>query len=247
MDRISLKAEERIILGKKVKNLRKDGLIPGNVFGNKVESESVTLKMKDFKPAYDQAGETGLIDLRIGAEKVRPVLIRNIQYDALTDKPLHVDFYQVNLKEKVTVPVPIILKELEEETESVKMGEAIVLQTMSEVEVEALPTDLIEHIEVDISTLKNIDDSISIADLSYNRDTITVLAEPDEIVVKLAPAVSDEMKALMEEQAAETAAASEAAEGETVLAEGETAEGAEMTDESAQAGGGEEEHKEGGE
>jgi large subunit ribosomal protein L25 len=223
MNKIPLKAEERNLLGKKVKQLRRDGIIPAHVYGNKVETEHVSVNAKDLMPVIHQAGETGVIELQIGAERVRPVMVRGIQHGPIKGDILHVDFYQVNLKEKVTVPVPLVLKELAEEIESVKMGEAVVLQTLSEVSVEALPTDLIDNIEVDISSLKNVDDAITVSQLSYNHETITVLAEPEEVVVKLAPAVTEEMQKLMEEQAAEAA---EGAEGEE-KAEGEEGESSE--------------------
>lgn len=195
--------------------------MPAHVFGNGLETEHISVILKDFLPVLHQAGETGLIDLRIGEEKVRPVMIRDLQHDPLKGNLLHVDFYQVNLKEKVRVPVPVVLRELEEEIESVKMGEAVVLQTLNEVEVEALPTDLVEHIEVDISSLKNIDDAITVADLSYDREKLTILAEPEEVVVKLAPAVTEEMQQLLEEQEAEAQAAGAAAEAEEGKQEGE--------------------------
>lgn len=234
MDRIPLKAQERTVFGKKVKQLRRNGLVPAHVFGNNTEVEHVSVNGKDFLSVFKRAGETGLVDLKIGEEKVRPVLIREIEHDPVRGELLHIGFYQVNLKEKVTVPVPIVLIEPEEGIESVKMGEAVVLQNLAEVEVEALPTDLIENIEVNISNLKNVDDAITVADLSYNRETITVLAEPEEVVVKLAPAVTEEMKALMEEQAAEAeaAAAEQAAEEGGEAKEGEAAEGEEEPAES---------------
>lgn len=230
MDKLSLKAQERTVLGKKVKNLRSDGVVPGHVYGSGVEGENVMMKLKDLMPVIDQAGETGLIDLKIGDEKVRPVLIRGLDKHAVSGDILNVDFFQVNLKEKVTVPVPIVL--VGEETELVHIGEAVVLQTLNEVEVEALPTDLIEHIEVNIEVLKQIDDAITVDQLNYDRSKLTVLAESDEVVVKLAPAVTEEMKALLEEQEAETAAAAEvaeAAEGEEVGEGEEGVEGEEST------------------
>ena len=239
MQRIPLKAEEREIVGKKVKTLRRDGFVPAHVYGKASEGENIAVKELEFLKVYDVAGETGLVDLKIGEEKIRPVLIRDIQYHPVKENALHIDFYQVNLKEKVTVPVPLVIKELEEEIESVKMGEAVVLQTLSEVEVEALPTDLVDHIEVDIRSLKNVDDAVTIADLTFDRETLSVLAEPEEVVVKLAPAVTEEMKALMEEQAQEAAAAVEeqaAEEGAEAPAEGVEGELAEGTE----AGGGEE-------
>lgn len=224
MDRLNLHATERKILGKKVKRLRADGQLPAHVFGKGVEGENVLVNLSDFLKTFKLAGETGLVDLKIGTERVRPVLIREVQYDAISGNPIHVDFYQVNLSEKVKVPVPITLTG--EETELVKLGEAIVLQTLNEVEVEALPTDLVEKIEVDITSLKAIDDAITVGQLSFDRSKLTVHAPDEEIVVKLAPAVTAEMEALMEEQAAETAAAqAEVAPEEG--AEGAPAEGTE--------------------
>lgn len=227
MDRLSLHAEERVILGKKVKKLRKDGLLPGHVFGKGVENEDVTVDVKEFLKTFHQAGETGLIDLKIGKEKIRPVLVREVQYDPVSGTPMHIDFYQVNLSEKVKVPVPLVL--VGEQPESVHLGETIVLQTVMEVEVEALPTDLVEKIEVDITPLKQIDDAITVGQLSYDRSKLTIHADSEEIVVKLAPAVSAETEKLLEEQAAEQAAqAAEAATEEGAApAEGEAVEGAE--------------------
>lgn len=210
MDRLSLQAEERKILGKKVKKLRKDGQLPGHVYGKGIETESVSVDGKIFLKTFKEAGETGLIDLRIGAEKIRPVLVRGVQYDPVSDQPIHIDFYQVNLTQKVKVPVPLVL--VGEQPESVHLGETIVLQTLNELEVEALPTDLVENIEVNISVLKNIDDAIAVGQLQFDRSKLTVSAPDEEIVVKLAPAVTAEMEKLMEEQAAEQAA---------VVAEGE--------------------------
>lgn len=211
MNKLSLKAQERTILGKKVKKLRKDGLLPGHVFGKKVETGHVTVNAREFLEIFHQAGETGLINLRIGEEKIRPVMVRGVQYDPVTDDAIHIDFYQVNLTEKVKVPVPLVL--VGEQPESVGLGEAIVLQTLNEIEVEALPTDLVEKIEVNISSLKNVDDAVTIGQLNFDRSKLTVYAQDEDIVVKLAPAVSEEMKKMMEEEAAAAVAAAAAAGG----------------------------------
>lgn len=238
MDSIPLKAKDRIIFGKKVQKLRNEGWIPAHVYGNIKEVEHVSIDGANFAKVFKQAGETGLVDLKIGDDRSRPVLIKEIDVNPTTDQILHIGFYSVNLKEKVTVPVPIVL--IGEGPESVKMGETVVLQTLSEVQVEALPTDLIENIEVNIESLKEIGDAITVADLSYNRELLTILAEPEEVVVKLDNAVTEEMKALMEEQAAEQAAATEAAEAEAGEGEeGEKAEGEEGA-EGENAEGGEE-------
>ncbi len=238
MDRLNLKADERTLLGKKVKTLRRDGKLPAHVFGKGLESEHVSVDLKEFSKVFTEAGATGLIDLKIGSEKIRPVMIRGVQRHYLSDQPIHIDFYQVNLSQKVKVPVPIEL--IGEEPESVHLGESIVLQTLNEIEVEALPTDLIEKIEVDISILKNIDDAITVGQLNYDRSKLTVEIDPEEVVVKLAPAVTAEMEALLEEAAAETAAAVEVddvpVEGEAASAEGsgEPKEGEQPTEDSAE-------------
>ena len=224
MDRLSLQAEERNILGKKVKGLRSSGFLPAHIFGKKIETEHISVNTKNFLKTFSEAGETGLIDLKVGGEKIRPVLIRGVQYDPITGQPIHIDFYQVNLSDKVKVQVPLEL--IGEEPEKVHLGEAIVLQTLNEVEVEALPTDLVEKIEVDISSLKEINDAIIVGQLNYDRTKLTLHADEEEVVVKLAPAVSAEMEELLEEQAAEVAEAEAIGtptEGEVVPTEGEPA------------------------
>ncbi len=225
MDRIPLKAKEREILGKKVKYLRREGLIPAHVFGKQVETEHVSVKSADFLKVFKEAGETGLVDLKIGETKIRPVLIREVQKDPILGTPLHIDFYQVNLSEKTTVAVPIVL--IGDEPELVHSGEAVIIQPMMEVSVEALPADLPENIEVDITPLKAIDDAITVSELKVPQE-VTILADGEAVVAKLDNAVTEEMQQLMEEQAAETAAAAEAAAEETgEAAEGEQAEGEE--------------------
>lgn len=240
-DRPTLKAQERTILGKKVKTLRADGILPGHVFGNGLETESVQVTFKDFATIYGQVGETGLINLKIGEERVRPVLIREAQFDPVRGTVLNIDFYQVDLKTKTRVYVPIEFIGVEDDIAAVHSGDAVVLQPISEVEIEALPTDLIDKIEVNISVLKNIDDAITVDQLNYDRSIITVLTNPEEVVVKLAPAVTEEMQELMEEAEAEAqaavAAAEEGVEGEK--AEGEAVEG-EATEDGEEGKGSEE-------
>lgn len=225
MDRLSLQAEDRKILGKKVKKLRQDGKLPGHVYGKGIETEHVSVDGKTFLKIFKEAGETGLIDLKIGTEKVKPVMVRGIQYDPVSGLPLHIDFYQVNLTQKVKVPVPLVL--IGEQPDTVKSGETIVLQNLHELQVEALPTDLIEKIEVDITSLKNIDDAITVAQLNFDREKLSIEAVSEDIVVKLAPAITEEMKKQMEEEAAAQAAAAAEAGAEAAPAEGEqTPEGA---------------------
>ena len=98
--KIALQAELRKELGKKVKRLRKDGKLPANIYGKKVKSQSITVNFLEFTKTFKQAGETSLIDLAVG-KKTHPVLITNVQTHPVTDNPIHVDFRQVDLTEKV--------------------------------------------------------------------------------------------------------------------------------------------------
>lgn len=225
-----LSVEKRKILGKQVKKLRRDGFLPANVYGKDIKSEAVQVSYKDFDQVFEEAGETGLIDLAVDGKTV-PVLIHNVQTD-FRNNVLHADFFQVNLKEKVKSTVPLeFIGEPKAELDKVGLLETPV----SEVEVEALPEELPENIEVNVEHLANIDEQITIADLKV-PEGVTVLSDPGQVVAKIGEIVSKEAQ----EQAAEEAAAAEAAAAESAPegAEGEaTTEG----EEAPQAEGSEEE------
>ncbi len=207
--RPKLKVEKRDVIGKKVKKLRKTGIFPANIYGKGIQSLSVQVPFKDFEKIFKEVGETGLLDIEINSE-IRPILIKNVQFDVLTHTPLHADFFQVNLKEKVKAMVPIVtVGEPKAVTE--KIG--LLLQPLSEVEVEALPENLPENIEVNVEPLAVIDEQITISDLKVPSE-ITILTEPEQVVVKISELVSKEA----EEQAAQEAAAAEAAKAESAEA-----------------------------
>src|SRR5262245_18608494 len=93
-----LKADPREVMGKKVKKLRREGILPANIYGKDLESTAVQVAMKDFQDLYDEVGETGLVDVMLDGKR-RPVLIKNVHMNYHTHTPLHADLYQVNLKE----------------------------------------------------------------------------------------------------------------------------------------------------
>jgi len=215
MQAVTLKVEKRTVVGKKVKKLRKQGILPANVYGKQIESLAVQLPIKDFEETFKHTGETGLIDLHIGSEK-KPVLIHNVQYDYVTHEPLHADFYQVNLKEKIKTMVPLVIVG-EPKAVSEKLG--LLLHLMHEVEVEALPADLPEKIEVDVTNLVSVNDQIIVSDLKKPTG-VTIITEPQELVAKIGELVSKE---------AEAQAAAEAAAKEEAKVEGEEGQVAEAT------------------
>ncbi|KKR50948.1 MAG: 50S ribosomal protein L25 [Candidatus Curtissbacteria bacterium GW2011_GWA1_40_16] len=222
MEQIPLIAQKRTVLGRKVKQLRKDGIIPAHVFGHKVKTVHVQVKAGEFHKVFEKAGETGIISLAVDSQKL-PVLVRNLQIHPVTDEPLHVDFYQVNLTEKVKVNVPL---EVVGEAPAVEKKVGLLLTPVSEVEVEALPSDLPENIEVDISKLENIGDEIRIKDLKIDRSKIEIQTDEELVVASIGELVTKEMEAVeaeMEAEAAEAAAEVAPAEGEE-KPEGEAAE-----------------------
>ncbi len=189
MDKKALKAEVRKIVGRKVKNLRKDGLLPANVSGNKVKSLALQLPLSEFEEIYKEVGETGLIDLHVGTE-TKPVLVHNVQRHALTDEIIHVDFLQVDLKVKVEADVPV---EVVGESPAEKQALGTVVQHLNTVKVEALPMDLPEKFEVSIEDLTEVDQAIYIKDLKYDKSKVEVKTSEEEIVVKVEPPQKEEV------------------------------------------------------
>ncbi|HSW88522.1 MAG TPA: 50S ribosomal protein L25, partial [Candidatus Saccharimonadales bacterium] len=162
MKKHMLAATKREIFGKKLKSLRREGQLPGNVYGKGVESLAVQISMKEFRDLYKEVGATGLVELTIAGDTKRPVLIHNVAMDHIKQLPLHADFYQVNLKEKVVTMVPVVITG-EPKAVADKLGQ--LLQTLSEVEVEALPADLPGEFTVDVTELAELDAQITVADL----------------------------------------------------------------------------------
>ena len=106
MKKHTLSATPRVLVGRKVKKLRAQGLVPATIYGKKSKSVSISVKIDDFNKIYKEAGESGLIELTLD-KVIHPVLIHNLQVDPIAGNPLHVEFYQVDLKEKVHTKVPV--------------------------------------------------------------------------------------------------------------------------------------------
>lgn len=198
-EKLQLAVEKRKIFGRKIKKLRREGFLPANIYGKKIKSLSVQLPLKDFLPIYQKAGETALIELKIsGEEKKRPILIHNVQLDSVSDQPLHADFYQVDLKQKITTDIPA---ELIGESPAVAQKIGILIQPLDEIEVEALPTDLPDKFEVDISSLKEVNNVIVVGDLKSPAG-VQILNSPKEILAKIEPLAKEEAPPPPSEEAA---------------------------------------------
>jgi large subunit ribosomal protein L25 len=189
---IKLSAQKREVFGRKVKQLRAQNLLPANIYGKKTKSIAVTLNKSDFSKVYSEAGETGLIDLTLNSEsKSRHVLISNIQVNPVTDIILHVDLRQVELTEKVTATVPV---EVVGTAPAVTDKDGVLLLAYNELQVEALPANLPDAIEVDVSGLKEIGDAILAKDLKIDRDKLTLEVDEDAVIVNIQSQAEEEVE-----------------------------------------------------
>ena len=216
MEQIELRAEKRTIIGKRVKGLRREGIIPALLYGPKTEPVSIQCDERELQHVLARAGGTNLISLRIGdAGKPKMILVSEVQRDSITNELYHVDFYQVVMTETVTAEVNIVLTG---QPPAVQQKEFMLLQGTDSVEIECLPGDLIHSIEVDLSTLVEIDDAIYVKDLQV-PENITILTDGNELVAKV-----QRLRVAEEEEEVEVEVAPEEVE---VIAKGKEVEEAE--------------------
>ena len=193
MKKFILKANKRSVLGRKVKNLRLEGMLPANIYGKNVKSLAIQMKTSEFADVFEKAGETGIIEVSVG--KIRkPVLVQNVQTDPVSGEVLHADFRQVDLKEKVKATIPV---EIVGESPVEKSGLGTVVIQLDEIEVEALPSDLLEKFVVDASKLEEVDSAVYVKDLK-GSDKVKVLTDGEQIVVKVEPPQKEEEVTLPE-------------------------------------------------
>ncbi|MEK7658988.1 MAG: 50S ribosomal protein L25 [Patescibacteria group bacterium] len=195
---IILNAKIRNDFGKKTNSMRDLGKIPAVVYGHGVKNVSLEIDYKDFQRVFKETGESSLVELLIEGEKQkRPVLIHEIQKDPVSDKFLHIDFFQASLKEEVEVTVPLVF---EGASPAIKDLGGTLIKNITEIEVKALPQNLPHEIKVSIDGLNNFGDHILVKDLILPKD-IKVLKKPDEIIVSVAQPqkVEEELEKPVEE------------------------------------------------
>jgi len=213
MDKIELKVANREILGKKVKYLRRQGITPVHVFGHGIESLALQCDARELERVLSQAGQTRLINLKLAKEKKpRTVVVREFDRDWRKGELLHVDFYQVKMEEKIRVEVPVVLRG---EAPALKSKTNMLDHELGTFTVECLPAKIPSSIEVDISSLTELDQAIRVKDITLDKD-ITVLINPDLVVAKISlrPVEKVEEKVVEEVVEAEVEAEAEEEEGE---------------------------------
>lgn len=198
-----LQADRRESFGKKVKRLRNDGMVPGNVYGLKMEPIPLTINGREFITVHQRAGSTGVIDLAVNGADSLPVLVQEVQHDPPTSRVLHVSFVQVDLTKPVNAMVPVYVTG---DAPAIEQG-AIVMQHINEIAVSALPDDIPENFTVEVSSLLDIDDALHVSDL-YSPAEVTILTEAEDLLVRA------ERPRVIEEETPEEEEGLEGEEGE---------------------------------
>jgi large subunit ribosomal protein L25 len=223
MEKLTLKASPRQVVGKKTRFLRRQGITPAHLFGHGLDSLALQCATPELKQTIARAGMTRIINLAIeGDKQPRSVFIREIQREPLGDGLLHVDFYQVKMTEKIKADVPIILVG---EAPALKEKGRTIAHSLTELSVESLPDELPPQIEVDLSGLEEVEQAIFVRDIVLSPG-VTVLDEPDQLVVKVSEVrmeVEEEVAVPAEEVAEEAVTEEAAAEEGKEKAEEETA------------------------
>lgn len=200
------KAQKRTLFGRKSKALRRSGMVPGTIYGKGMNALAIELPLEDAKKLYREAGETGLINLTVDGT-MYPVLIKTVQINPIHRDLLNIEFYKVNLKEKVKTHVPVVLMG---EAEAMKEKVGTLLQLVNELEVEALPASIPEHLEISIEGLAAVNDAVFVRDIP-KTEGVVIMAEDDLMVAKIGVLAAPEPEPVAETPAeGEAAAAAEA-------------------------------------
>jgi large subunit ribosomal protein L25 len=209
---MELVANVREIHGKKVKTLRRQGVTPVNLFGRQVEPLTLQCNTAELQRVLTRGGKTGIISLKLDKIKAtRNVMVREVQREPLSGKLLHVDFYQVRMDEKLRVQVPIVMIG---EAPALKQKDNYLAHELNELTIECLPDNIPNRVEIDISVLKEADQSIHVSDIHLGEG-ITIVNSPDQIVFRInVQFIEKEVKKEEVVVAEGEAAAGEAEEGE---------------------------------
>ena len=199
MEALTISTQTRKLTGRKTNKLRREGCIPGIVYGPKSKNVSIKINEKDFKDIFRKAGESTLIDLKIDDKEIGKVIINNYQIEPVSDNIIHFDLYQVRMDKKITTRVSI---KFIGESPAIKNESGILVKNHDTLEIKCLPKDLIHNIEIDLSVLKHIDDIIRIKDLKIS-DEIEIIADLEEAIVNVAPPRTEKEMEELEEKVEE--------------------------------------------
>lgn len=222
MSDYKLRATKREIVGSAVEDLRKEGLVPAVVYGKGKENLNLAVNKIEFNKIFSKAGENSLIDLEIEGG-MKNVLAKEVQFHAVTDEPIHIDFYEVKMDEEIETEVPL---KFVGESGAVKDLEGTLITNKTEVTVKCLPAYIPHEIEIDISVLATFEDSILAKDIKLPAK-VELLTEPEETIALVNPPRSEEELKELESEVVENVEAVEATAEKKEEEGGETAEAGE--------------------
>jgi len=162
MNEISLKLDERTVVGKQAGRLRREGIIPSVVYGGKAEPVHTQSALVETTKVAHAAGKHTPVHLTVDGKK-KLAIIKSIDFDPVKHSVRHVAFHTIKQNETITTEVPIVLIGIGE-SEAEKAG-LVVLQAIEKIEVKAKPANLPESLEVSIKDLASAEDKITVADL----------------------------------------------------------------------------------
>lgn len=174
-----LNAEKRDIFGKKLKISREQGKLPAVFYGKGRETVPLFVNMKEFEKIWKKAGESTLIELNKDKKKIADVLINDVAIDPLSDLPLHVDFYAVEMDKLIRTKIPLVFEGV---APAVKELGGILVKVIHEIEIEALPKDLPHEFKIDVSKIATFDDHITVKDIKAPAG-VKIIAKPEEVIV----------------------------------------------------------------
>ncbi|MFN8528190.1 MAG: 50S ribosomal protein L25 [Anaerolineae bacterium] len=180
VDTYTLEAQPRTIVGKKVSQLRNQGLVPAVIYGAKIEPIQVQIPYRSLELVLRKAGGTHLINLDISGNQ-QTVLAREVQRNILKGTISHVDFFAVDMSSKIRTEVPI---HFTNESPAVAKGLGVLMNGIQKLAIETLPADMVDSIKVDLSSLENVNDALFVRDLKLG-DKITVLTDGDDMLVRV--------------------------------------------------------------
>lgn len=199
---MELQVQKREIFGKKIKSLRQQGFIPAELYGHGFENLHLSVSAKEFARVFKEAGESAIIKLVLteagglkvknkkGKEEEINVLVHDFQKNPLTDEISHIDFYRVRMDEKIRASIPL---EFIGEAPAVEEKSGILVKAMQLIEVEALPSDLPHHLEVDLSSLSDVGMGIYVKDLRVDKKA-KILVDPETVVATITEAAKEEVE-----------------------------------------------------
>lgn len=195
MDKIKLKVEKRENTGKALNKLRESGVVPAVVYGRKKEPVALAVNAREFAKVYREVGSSAIIKLAIEGDGEKNVLVHSVDFDVVKDSPIHIDFYEISMKEKITTTVPLVF--VGDSTAVIELSGSLITNK-TEVEIECLPGDLPHEIEVDIAPLTDFEAVINVADIRTPAG-VEIKDEPEELVATVEPPRSEEEMAELEE------------------------------------------------